>query len=51
MHILSVLVFQSSQFLTEIFLDYAVIKQYLRDSSHQRYMNTLPCEAEQQTYD
>jgi len=34
--------------LTEIFLCYALIKQHSSGSPHVCYVNTLPCETEQQ---
>ena len=40
--------FQSLQFLTEIFHNYDLIKQHSSSSSYLCYVNTLPCGTEQQ---
>ena len=40
--------FQSSQFLTEILRDYGLIKQHSSGSPYLYYVNTLPCETDQQ---
>jgi len=42
--------FQCSRFLTEIFLDYALIKKHSSGSPHLCCVITLPCEKEQQNY-
>jgi len=42
--------FQCSRFLTEIFLDYALIKKHSSGSPHLCCVITLPCETEQQNY-